>query len=171
MRRVARRRIGLLLTVIVLVAIVLWLGLRDYRSSPPALTELDVNAISRIELTIAQGAPQIFVKRNGHWWRVAPTSMRGNDARLQRLTDLAATPVARWAKQGEFDPAKIGLAVSAATLTLDGVTLRYGALSALNNLRYVSVGERIALVPRQDSPEITLAMKPVNDDPDNAASH
>ncbi len=162
MRRVARQRIGLSLTVIVLVAIVLWLGLRDYRLSPPALTELDVDAISHIELVVAGTPPQIFVKRDGHWWRTTPTSMRGNDARLQRLADLAATPVARWTKQGEFDPAKIGLSSPAATLTLDGVTLHYGALSALNNLRYVAVGERIALVPRQDSPEITLAMKPAH---------
>lgn len=161
MRRVARQRIGLSLTVIVLVAIVLWLGLRDYHSSPPVLTELDADAISRIELVVAGEPPQIFVKRDGHWWRIAPIATRGNDARLQRLADLAATPVARWAKPGEFDPAKIGLAAPAATLTLDGVTLRYGALSALNNLRYVAVGERVALVPRQDSPEITLAMKPV----------
>ncbi|MDQ2972022.1 MAG: hypothetical protein ABIY40_09060 [Rhodanobacteraceae bacterium] len=170
MRRVARQRIGLLLTVTVLVAVVLWLGLRDYHSSPPALTELDADAITRIELVVAQGAPQIFVKRDGHWWRTAPTAMRGNDARLQRLADLAATPVARWAKQGEFDPARIGLSSPAATLTLDGMILRYGALSALDNLRYVEVGESVALVPRQDSPEIALALKPARNEPDSTSS-
>ncbi|MEO6967932.1 MAG: hypothetical protein ABI132_05680 [Rhodanobacteraceae bacterium] len=162
MTRAARNRWLMLIVVLALIGTVLWLGLRDYRSSPAALTELDVDAIARIELVVAQGAPQIFVKRDGHWWRTAPTSMRGNDARLQRLADLAATPVARWATQAEFDPAKIGLSSPAATLTLDGVALRYGALSALDNLRYVEVGKRIALVPRQDSPEMTLVLKPAH---------
>ena len=87
--------------------------------------------------------------------------MRGNDERVQRLANLAATPVARWADSNEFEPAKIGLTPPAATLVLDGVTLRYGALSALDELRYVQVGGRVALVQRQYSPEITLAMKSV----------
>ncbi len=89
--------------------------------------------------------------------------MRGNDEHLQRLAKLALTPVARWAKAHEFDPVKVGLAQPAATLALDGVQLRYGALSALDNLRYVGIGDRVALVPQQDSPEITLAMKTAKD--------
>ncbi|MGH8214035.1 MAG: hypothetical protein ACREPP_12485 [Rhodanobacteraceae bacterium] len=144
-----------------LAAIVLWLGLRDERRAPLALTELDTDTITRVELTIAQGTPQVFEKRGGHWWRIAPTKMRGNDERVQRLADLAATPVVRWANNHEFDPGKTGLGQPAATLVLDGVRMRYGALSALDDLRYVQVGNRIALVQRQYSPEITLAMKSV----------
>ena len=161
MRRTLRTRLALVAVVIALVAAVLWLGLRDERRAPLALTELDTDAISRIELTIAKGTPQVFEKRDGHWWRTAPTKMRGNDERVQRLADLAATPVARWVRDGEFDPKKIGLTPPAATLVLGGVRLRYGALSALDELRYVQVGDRVALVQRQYSPEITLAMKPV----------
>lgn len=161
MKRVIRNRLLMLFAVIVLVAAVLWQGLRDEHRAPRALTYLDPDAVTRIELVIAQDAPQIFEKRGGHWWRIEPSSMRGNDERLQRLAHLAATPVARWMRNGEFDPAKIGLSPPAATLRLDGVGLRYGALTALDNLRYVAVDGRIALVPQQDSPEITLAMKPV----------
>ena len=160
MRRVLRNRLLLLCAVIALVAIVLWLGLRDERRASLALTDLDPDSVMHIELTIAQGAPQVFEKRDGHWWRTAPTRMRGNDERVQRLANLAATPVARWARGDEFDPAKIGLTPPAATLVLNGVRLRYGALSALDELRYVQVGDRVALVQRQYSPEITLAMKP-----------
>lgn len=162
MRRVARQRLWLLLAVSVLVAAVLWQGVREERRAPHALTQLDPAAITRIELTIAQGAPQIFEKRDAHWWRIAPSSQQGNDERLQRLANLAATPVARWMHSGEFEPAKIGLSPPSARLMLDGVTLRYGTLSALDNLRYVGVGDRIALVPRQDSPEMTLAMQAVH---------
>ncbi len=163
MKRAVRNRLLLLCAVIVLVAVVLWLGLRDERRAPLALTELDPDSVARIELTIAQGTPQVFEKRDGHWWRTAPTKTRGNDERVQRLANLAATPVARWVNADDFDPAKIGLTQPAATLVLDNVTLRYGALSALDELRYVQINGRVALVSRQYSPEITLAMKSVRD--------
>ena len=159
MKRAARNRLWLFAAVIALVAILAWLGARDERGAPLTLTDLDPDAITRIELTISQQVPQVFEKSGGHWWRVSPTRARGNDEHLQRLAKLAMTPVARWANSGEFDPAKVGLAQPAATLVLDGVQLRYGALSALDNLRYVGIGDRVALVPQQDSPEITLAMK------------
>jgi hypothetical protein len=161
MKRALRNRLPLLCAVIVLVALVSWFGWRDQRRAPLALTDLDPDAITRVELIVGQDTPQVFDKRDGHWWRIAPTQARGNDERVQRLANLAVTPVARWANGGEFDPAKIGLAQPSATLVLDGVRLRYGALSALDELRYVQVGDRIALVQRQYSPEITLAMKPV----------
>ncbi len=161
MKRALRNRLLLLCAVIALAALVLWFGWRDQQRAPLALTELDPDSISRVELTIAQGTPQVFEKRDGHWWRTAPSKMRGNDERVQRLANLAATPVARWVRGNEFDPKKIGLTQPAATLLLDGVRLRYGALSALDELRYVQVGDRVALVQRQYSPDITLAMKSV----------
>lgn len=163
MRRITHNRVWMLIVVLALLGAMLWQGLRDYRSAPPALTELDTDRIAHIELVIAQGAPQIFVKREGHWWRTAPTPMRGNDAQLQRLANLAATPVARWMRASEIKAELLGLIVPSATLTLDGVKLRYGALTALDNWRYVEVDGRIALVPRQYSPEITLAMQPTKD--------
>ena len=82
MRRALRNRLLLLCVAIALVAAVLWLGWRDQRRSPVELTDLDTDSISHIELTIAQGAPQVFEKRAGHWWRIAPTKMRGNDERV-----------------------------------------------------------------------------------------
>jgi len=160
MKRMPRNRLLLLCVVLALVATVLWLGAREERKAPLTLTELDPQAITRIELSISRQPAQVFEKRGEHWWRLSPSRVRGNDEHLQRLAKLAASPVARWATAGEFDPAKVGLAQPAATLVLDGVRLRYGALSALDNLRYVAVGGRVALVPQQDSPEITLAMRP-----------
>jgi hypothetical protein len=159
MKRAARHRLILSCAVTALMAIVLWLGVREQRAAPLTLTNLDPDSITRIELTISRQPAQVFEKRDGHWWRIAPTRMRGNDEHLQRLAKLALSPVARWAKADAFEPVKIGLTQPAATLVLDGVQLRYGALSALDNLRYVGVGDRVALVPQQDSPEITLAMK------------
>ncbi len=162
MKRALRNRLLLLCAVLALAAVVLWFGWRDQQRAPLALTELDPDSIRQIELTIAQGAPQVFEKRDGHWWRTAPTKMRGNDERVQRLANLAATPVARWMRASEVNAELSGLVVPSATLTLDGVKLRYGALTAIDDLRYVQVDGRIALVPRQYSPEITLEMQPTH---------
>ncbi|MER3546262.1 MAG: hypothetical protein C4338_01170 [Rhodanobacteraceae bacterium] len=159
MKRAIRNRLLLLCAVVALVAIVLWFGIRDEQRAPSALTGLDADSITRIELTVGHGTPQVFEKRGGHWWRVAPTPMRGNDERVQRLANLAATPVARWMPASEVNAEMWGLIVPSATLTLEGVKLRYGGLTAIDNWRYVEVDGRIALVPRQYSPEIMLEMQ------------
>jgi hypothetical protein len=36
------------------------------------------------------------------------------------------------------------------------VRLEYGGLTAIDDLRYVRVGDQVALVPRQYSPEVIL---------------
>jgi hypothetical protein len=75
---------------------------------------------------------------------------------VQRLANLAATPVSRWMTVAGTDLAKLGLAHPSATLVLNGERLEYGGLGAIDGLRYVKVGGKIALVPRQYSPEVTL---------------
>src|SRR5581483_2006922 len=59
MKRTLRNRLLLLCAVIALAALVLWFGWRDQQRAPMALTELDPDSITRIELTIAQGAPLV----------------------------------------------------------------------------------------------------------------
>lgn len=153
----ATRNLGILAIIaIALVAVVLWIGRRDYLRDPPAVTRLDPAAVTRIELDIPPVEPQVFRKRAGGWWRVKPSEARADDARVQRLANLAATPVARWIPDAAITPANVGLEHPSAALVLDGVHLEYGGLTALGDLRYVHVGDKIALVPRQYSPEVML---------------
>ncbi len=154
----AHRKFGILVLVAaVLVATVLWVGRRDYLGDPPGLTAIDPANVTRIGLDIPPIPLQTFEKRHGGWWRVAPTAARADDARVERLARLAATPVARWLPASAVAPSKVGLQHPSATLTLDGVRLEYGGLTALDDLRYVRVGDKLALVPRQYSPEVMLA--------------
>ena len=153
----ANRNLALLAIVaIVLVAAVLWVGRREYLRDPPAVTSLDSDAITRVELDIPPVAPQVFEKRHGGWWRVKPSEARANDTRVQRLANLAATPVSRWMAASGVDLSKVGLAHPSATLVVNGVHLEYGGLTAIDELRYVRVGDKVALVPRQYSPEVML---------------
>lgn len=157
MSRATRTLVVLALVAVALIAAVLWVGRREYLRDPPTLTAIDPAAVNRIALEIPPVAAQTFARREGGWWRTRPSAARANDARVQRLARLAATPVARWLPLSAIKPSEVGLQHPSATLSLDGVHLEYGGLTALDDLRYVRVGERVALVPRQYSPEVLLA--------------
>lgn len=146
----------LALIAVVLVAAVLWAGRREYLRAPPALTPLDPAAVTRIELDLPPVAPQVFELRHGGWWRTQPSAARADDARVQRLAKLAATPVTRWLPTAGIDLARLGLDPPSATLALNDTRLEYGDLTAIDDLRYVKIGDNIALVPRQYSPEVML---------------
>lgn len=151
-----RNLAALAIVAAVLVAVVLWVGRREYLRDPPAVTSLDADAVTRVELDIPPVAPQVFKKRHGGWWRVKPSEARADDARVQRLANLAATPVSRWMAASAIDASKVGLDHPSATLLVNGVRLEYGGLTAIDELRYVRIGDKIALVPRQYSPEVML---------------
>ena len=156
MKRANRNLVVLAIIAVVLVAAVLWVGRREYVRHPPALTEIDPGAVTRIELDIPAITSQSFELRAGDWWRVKPSEARADDARVQRLAKLAATPVARWIPLPGIDLSRVGLDHPSATLLLNGTRLEYGGLTAIDDLRYVRVGDQIALVPRQYSPEAML---------------
>lgn len=156
----ATRNLGILAIVaVVLVAAVLLVGRREYLRNPPAVTPIAPAAVTRIELDIPPLAPQVFEQRSDGWWRVKPSATRANDGRLQRLARLAATPVARWISFSKITPAKVGLAHPSATLVVNQTRLEYGGLTAIGDFRYVRVGDRIALVPRQYSPEVIVTKR------------
>ena len=154
--RANRTLVVLSIVAAALVALVLWVGRREYLRDPPAVTSLDADAVTKIELDIPPVAPQVFEKRHGGWWRMQPSDARADDPRVQRLANLAATPVSRWMTASGVDLSKVGLAHPSATLVLNGERLEYGGLTAIDELRYVRVGSKIALVPRQYSPEVML---------------
>lgn len=156
MSRTSRQLVILAAVAAALVVLVLWIGRREYLRDPPALTTLDSASVTRIELDIPGIATQTFERRAGGWWRVKPSELRANDARVQRLADLTATPVVRWIPAAEIVPTNAGLEQPSAALVLNGMRLEYGGLTAIDDLRYVRIGDKIALVSRQYSPEVML---------------
>ena len=152
MRRATRHRLILLFAAAVLVALAVWQWQREAAEAPGALTGLDPVAVSRVALTLQGGVAEHYARRDGHWWRTDGTPMRADDGRLDELTEIAAAPVASWRPLGDFDPARVGLAKPMATLVLDDQTLRFGDTSATGPLRYVQVGNRVALVSVRYTP-------------------
>ncbi len=120
------------------------------------MTTLAPAAITHVEIDIPALAPQVFERRSDGWWRTRPSLAHADGNRIARLTRLASTPVARWLP-ATASSAALGLAPPSATLILDGQRLEYGGLTPIDELRYVAIGPRVALVPRQYSPEVALA--------------
>lgn len=156
MTRATRKLALLAIIATALVAAVLIVGRREYLRNPPTLTKLDPASIAHITLDIPPAAPQVLEKRSDGWWRVKPSAAHADDTRVQRLANLGITHVVRWLPASAALSAKVGLAQPSATLVLDGVKLEYGGLSAVGDFRYVRVEGKIALVPRQYSPEVSL---------------
>jgi hypothetical protein len=147
MTRGARRLLGLLIAVVVLVAAAWWQLRSDQQNAPGTLLSIDPDAITRVDLQVGQAPAEHYVKRDEHWWRVdQTTSTRADDLRLGELVRIAAAPVQSWDPANSYDAAKIGLTPPQAKLDLDGQTLLFGGMTAIGQNAYVQVGQRIGIV-------------------------
>ncbi len=153
MRRSVRQRLVLLLVAAAVLAVAAWQRRQENREAPGTLLALEPSAIERIELRIGKAPAEHYVKRDGHWYRIDGAAVHADDRRLGELAETAAAPVLRWRAASDFEPARIGLAPPNATLTLDGRTLEFGALSATGPQCYVRVARRVALVSLRYMPQ------------------
>ncbi|MCX7512665.1 hypothetical protein [Frateuria sp. STR12] len=150
MRRAARQRwivSGLALALLALAAVQY---LHDRRQAPGTLLALDPTTVTSVTLTLQGQPPEHYRRHDGHWWQ--ENGQRADDGRLQELTEIAQAPVISWRPAADFDAAKIGLATPVARLELDGRSLDFGTTAVTGPLRYVRVGERVALVPLRYTP-------------------
>ncbi|HEV2622397.1 MAG TPA: hypothetical protein VGU65_09965 [Frateuria sp.] len=150
MRRAARQRWLVLGIAAALLMLAVLQYLHDRARAPGTLLGIDPTSITAVTLDMAGKPPERYRRRNGHWW--GEHGQRADDGRLDDLAGIAAAPVAGWRPAGNFDLAKIGLAPPLAQLQLDDRTIEFGTTAVTGPLRYVRVGERIALVPLRYTP-------------------
>jgi len=160
MKRAVKRRLWIAASIGVLVAVAGWQWRRDAAQAPGTLLPIDPAAVHDVALAIGRGPTEHFAYRDGHWWRIDGTPVRADDGRLTELAATAGAAVLSWRPLANFDPAKIGLAMPVAVLTLDGQPLEFGETSVTGPQRYVRVNDRVALIsvrytPRQATAEAT----------------
>jgi hypothetical protein len=150
MRRAARQR-GLVLGIAAALLVLAALQYRQDRAQAPGtLLGTDPASITAVTLEMSGKPPERYRRRDGHWW--AEDGRRADDGRLDDLAGIAAAPVAGWRPASNFDLAKIGLAPPLARLQLDDRAIEFGTTAVTGPLRYVRVGERVALVPLRYTP-------------------
>lgn len=133
----------LFLLVLGLSLLALWPSQREEPS--PLLSGYDPERISRVSVRYGDLEMQ-FERREGRWWMVSPYLLPASRPNLERLLALPREKVRRSYRPGEVDLAELGLAPPKATVSLDGIELRFGRQHPLELLRYVEVGDRIALI-------------------------
>lgn len=160
MRRSVRRGLALACAALALLALAGWQWQHEASESPGTLLTLEPASIQQVVLRIGSAPAQHFAKRQGQWWRTDGTAVRADDGRLNELTQTAAATVLRWRPAGDFDPARIGLSPSSASLSLDGHALDFGETSVTGPQCYVRVDGRIALISLAYTPR-PLTGKPL----------
>ncbi len=139
----------LLLNLVLLVVLAALAGVAFFEPGkqepkPVYLTDLDVDAINRFELTNQESL--VFEKRDGHWWLDSPIQAPANDIRIRQLLNIAkAESQAHYPVKPE-DLAKFALDKPLAVLNLGRLTLLFGGLEPIDMLRYVQIGETLHLV-------------------------
>lgn len=149
MRRGARSLLVLAFVAALLGAAVYAELAHERAQAMDPLTAIDLDAVTWLDVAcVACGSPRRFEKIGGHWRMRAPFDRAADDAAVERLLAIAHAPVRLRRARGELDPAKLGLEPPQVVLTLDAVSIRFGATDAIDGDRYVDAGgDTIALVP------------------------
>lgn len=150
----------------ILVAVVVALGLaamgetlRDARNAPRPLLADAPKRIDAIELACAHcDAPRRFQRVQGRWRLVAPWDVPADLESVERLLGIPAIPVRRRFGDAPVAPESLGFAPPFATVALGATRIEFGTTEAIDQARFVRVGEEIALVT--DRISVTLLAPP-----------
>ncbi len=85
--------------------------------------------------------------KDGFWWIVHEPRLPAETFQVNALTRLAEQAVTRSYPVSEMDLHQLELDPPRASLTLNGTQIDFGGIDALENQRYLRVGDRIKLVP------------------------
>lgn len=137
--------LGLLIVVALLAALAFW---EPGKTPPPkaeTLTGLDPATIQRVRIA-RPGQPTIIAERDGaHWQLLAPFEARANGYRFDSLVRVAEAPTRAWfPATGDLEA--YGLDAPQVVLELDEVTLRFGATTPVDGLRYLQRDDTVFTV-------------------------
>lgn len=152
MQRATRTNLILLGIAALLGAAVYWqVGKETARFEPP-LSDLDPARIMRVVASCQGCTARHFERRDGHWLMLEPYALPADDAMVERLIGITASPVRLRRALSELDAGKIGLDPPLMSLELDDQRFDVGMTDALRGDRYVRSGDVVAMLPDRFSP-------------------
>jgi len=112
------------------------------------LTALQADRIDRLRITRPL-RDELALTRDagGFWWITREPRLPADPYQVKALTRLAEQVVTRSYPVDELDLAQLDLDPPRASLTLNDTQIDFGGIDALENLRYLRVGDRVSLVP------------------------
>ena len=142
-------RINLLLLLLILgLFLLLQLPAPEQKqtASSPPLSNIAVDTIQSIRLERGPNDDIVLQKQDGQWWMRSPLNWPANPARIQSLLALLQAPVYGHFSNQQQNLASLGLQPPQASIKLDHTTLHFGSTEALNNRRYLQLGDDIYMV-------------------------
>ena len=128
---------------------------REKMLEPKPLLKLTLRDVKEISRDCTGCTSMHLAKRQGEWEVTQPFVAPADQDQVQKLIEIAASPIRRSYAAAELDPGKIGLVPPFATLILGSRTLEFGTTEPIRNDRYVRVGSTMALVQDRFSQLLT----------------
>lgn len=138
----------LMLTMLITFA---WLSRAPGTSDTQALnlTALAPDAVLDIRVQRRDGSLVALARRAGDWWVTKPFEIRANPVRAAAIASLAGATTNVFYAVRDVPLAASGLEPPLLVLALNGTALEIGARQPVDDLRYVRVEERVALLKDQ----------------------
>ncbi|HHQ13601.1 MAG TPA: hypothetical protein ENK16_01100, partial [Chromatiales bacterium] len=112
------------------------------------VTPLRASDIEQITVTRPLRDDMVLERdKDGFWWIAHEPRLPAETFQVNALTRLAEQAVTRSYPVSEMDLHQLELDPPRASLTLNGTQIDFGGIDALENQRYLRVGDRIKLVP------------------------
>jgi len=136
----------LLVAVAALIAVVYFEPGIEAPETLPALTELDDDAVTRIRVERADDVLELE-RRGEQWWVLGEPELPADPLQVDNLLRMTAATPRRSYTAADLDLQQLGLDPAPITVRFDDTAIGVGGTDPLEGLRYVRVGERVALIP------------------------
>ncbi|MDH3980952.1 MAG: DUF4340 domain-containing protein [Gammaproteobacteria bacterium] len=144
----ARTLLNLALALLaVLLAAIVWLrpGLEP-ETAPAAITALEPEQVSSINITRLQGAPLGFSRHDGTWFLDGDPHIPADAFQLRAILALLQATSIRSYPAGALDLIGLGLDPPQASVMFNGTRVAIGNIEPIDRLRYIKTGTTIHLV-------------------------
>jgi Domain of unknown function (DUF4340) len=134
------------------LALVAWFkpGVKSVDAPRPITTGVAPAQIGNITVERFTRDPLKFSKRDGRWFLLANNrELPAADFQVRALLRLLEATATRRYPAGSLDLASLGLQPHQARVVMDDVEFRFGTTDALENQRYVQVGDTVYLIDDQ----------------------
>lgn len=115
-------------------------------AAPVAITGIDPQQVTAIDLTRSAAEPLVFRKHSGHWQIDGSPAIPADDYQIHALLSLLGAGGIRAYPASSLDLAGLGLDPPQASARFDATQLDLGNTEAIEGLRYVRLGAKVYLV-------------------------
>ncbi|MFK5913311.1 MAG: DUF4340 domain-containing protein [Woeseiaceae bacterium] len=136
----------LFLFVLALIAIIFFEPGKETAKTPPSLTSLNKEDVSRIKIVTPNKKTIELIKDKDTWKIVSPYQNAANTFRINALLKLLSSVSLSKYSLSNLDKNQFGLTTPSASIQFNDMTIYFGHNKSLKNHRYVQVSNDVHLI-------------------------